>query len=104
MAAAAASSAPIGDLAKLIGNSLFGGIGFGLMVTMAVTVVMGCRVLPASRARWDHPVRRVTEVIPGSRDLLVRLDCKVRRDQKAIPVRWAIQENVGRRAIPARLA
>ena len=38
MAAAAASSAPIGDLAKLIGDSLFHGFGFGLMITMAITV------------------------------------------------------------------
>ncbi|MDD5730592.1 MAG: APC family permease, partial [Candidatus Omnitrophica bacterium] len=38
MAAAAASSAPIGDLAKLIGNSLLPGFGFGLMITMAITV------------------------------------------------------------------
>ncbi len=40
LAAAAASSAPIGDMAKLIGNNLFGGIGFGLMITMAVTVAI----------------------------------------------------------------
>ena len=40
MAAAAASGAPIGDLAKLIGDSLLGGIGFGLMITMAVTVAI----------------------------------------------------------------
>jgi len=38
MAAAAASSAPIGDLSKLIGNSLVPGLGFGLMITMAITV------------------------------------------------------------------
>jgi amino acid transporter len=38
MSAAAASSAPIGDLAKLIGNSLMPGLGFGLMITMAITV------------------------------------------------------------------
>lgn len=38
MAAAAASGAPIGDLAKLIGNNLLHGIGFGLMITMAATV------------------------------------------------------------------
>src|SRR5208282_5359017 len=40
MAAAAASSAPIGDLAVLIGNNVLPGIGFGLMITMAVTVVI----------------------------------------------------------------
>jgi amino acid transporter len=38
MAAAAASSAPIGDLTKLIGDSLIPGFGFGLMITMAITV------------------------------------------------------------------
>jgi len=37
--AAAASGAPIGDMAKLLGDSL-GGIGFGLMITMAVTVAI----------------------------------------------------------------
>jgi len=40
MAAAAASGAPIGDLAKLIGDSLFHGLGFGLMITMAITVAI----------------------------------------------------------------
>ncbi|MDD5773400.1 MAG: amino acid permease [bacterium] len=40
MAAAAASSAPIGDLTKILGNSLFNGIGFGLMITMALTVAI----------------------------------------------------------------
>ena len=40
MAAAAASSAPIGDMAILVGNSMLGGIGFGLMVTIAVTVAL----------------------------------------------------------------
>jgi amino acid transporter len=40
MAAAGTSSAPIGDLTKLIGNSLIPGFGFGLMVTMAITVAI----------------------------------------------------------------
>lgn len=40
MAAAAASGAPIGDLAKLIGDNLLGGVGFGLMITMALTVAI----------------------------------------------------------------
>jgi nitrogen regulatory protein PII len=40
MAAAAQSGAPIGDLAKLIGDNLLHGIGFGLMITMAVTVAI----------------------------------------------------------------
>jgi amino acid transporter len=38
MAAAAASSAPIGDMAILLGNTILGGIGFGLMISIAVTV------------------------------------------------------------------
>lgn len=38
LAAAAASSAPIGDMAKLLGDHVLPGIGFGLMITMAVTV------------------------------------------------------------------
>ena len=40
LAAAAASAAPIGDLAKLIGNHLLGGVGFGLMISMAITVAI----------------------------------------------------------------
>ena len=40
MAAAAASSAPIGDMAILLGNSVIGGIGFGLMITIAITVAL----------------------------------------------------------------
>ena len=40
MAAAAASGAPIGDLSKLIGDNLLGGLGFGLMITMALTVAI----------------------------------------------------------------
>ncbi len=38
--AAAASSAPIGDLAKLLGDNLLGGFGFGLMITIAITVAI----------------------------------------------------------------
>ena len=40
MAAAAASGAPIGDMAVLVGNSVLGGIGFGLMMSIAVTVAL----------------------------------------------------------------
>ena len=40
MAAAAASSAPIGDMSILVGNAILGGIGFGLMITIAVTVAI----------------------------------------------------------------
>jgi amino acid transporter len=38
--AAAASSAPIGDMIVQIGNSLLGGIGFGLMIVVALTVAL----------------------------------------------------------------
>ena len=38
--AAGASSAPIGDLAKLLGDNVLHGIGFGLMITIAITVVI----------------------------------------------------------------
>ena len=40
MDAAAASSAPIGDMAILVGNTILHGIGFGLMITIAVTVAV----------------------------------------------------------------
>lgn len=40
MAAAGVSSAPIGDLAIAVGNSVLGGIGFGLMISIAVTVAI----------------------------------------------------------------
>jgi amino acid transporter len=38
--AAAASSAPMGDLIKQIGDSMFGGVGFGLMIIIAITVAL----------------------------------------------------------------
>ncbi len=40
LGAAAASSAPIGDLIRLIGDSMLGGIGFGLTVVVALTVAL----------------------------------------------------------------
>src|SRR5262249_32001143 len=40
MDAAAASSAPIGDLIQQIVNPLFGGFGFGLMIIIAITVAL----------------------------------------------------------------
>ena len=40
IAAAAASGAPIGDLVKIIGNSLVPGLGFALMISMALTVAI----------------------------------------------------------------
>jgi len=38
--AAAASTAPMGDLVRLIGDSLLGGVGFGLMIVIAITVAL----------------------------------------------------------------
>jgi amino acid transporter len=38
--AGAASAAPIGDLTQLIGNYVLHGIGFGLMISRAVTVAI----------------------------------------------------------------
>jgi amino acid transporter len=40
LAAAGASSAPIGDMIQLIGDSMLGGIGFGLTVVIALTVIL----------------------------------------------------------------
>jgi amino acid transporter len=40
LAAAAASSAPIGDMIQLIGDSMLGGIGFGLTVVISLTVAL----------------------------------------------------------------
>jgi amino acid transporter len=38
--AAAASSAPMGDMIRQIGDSLFSGVGFGLMIVIAITVAL----------------------------------------------------------------
>src|SRR5207302_7931525 len=38
--AAAASSAPMGDMIRLIGDSLLGGVGFGLTIVIAITVAL----------------------------------------------------------------
>jgi amino acid transporter len=38
--AAAASTAPMGDMIRQIGDSLLGGVGFGLMVVIAITVAL----------------------------------------------------------------
>ena len=53
--AAAASQAPIGDMVRLFGDSLLGGIGFGLSVTMAVTV--GLAILGTTLACINTGVR-----------------------------------------------
>jgi APA family basic amino acid/polyamine antiporter len=55
MAAAGASSAPIGDMAILVGNSLLGGIGFGLMISIAVTV--GLAILGTTLSCMNTAVR-----------------------------------------------
>src|SRR5579884_508415 len=55
LAAAAASSAPIGDMAILLGNSLLGGLGFGLMVSIAVTV--GLAILGTTLSCLNTAVR-----------------------------------------------
>lgn len=38
--AAAASTAPMGDMIRQIGDSMFGGVGFGLMIVIAITVAL----------------------------------------------------------------
>jgi amino acid transporter len=55
MAAAGASSAPVGDMAILVGNSLLGGIGFGLMISIAVTV--GLAILGTTLSCLNTAVR-----------------------------------------------
>src|SRR6266581_4072287 len=55
MAAAAASSAPVGDMAILVGNSVLGGIGFGLMISIAVTV--GLAILGTTLSCLNTAVR-----------------------------------------------
>ena len=52
--AAGASSAPMGDLVVLIGNSL-GGIGFGLMIVIAITV--GLAILGTTLSAMNTGVR-----------------------------------------------
>jgi amino acid transporter len=55
MDAAAASGAPIGDLTRLIGDSMLGGNGFALMIVIAVTV--GLAVLGTTLAAMNTAVR-----------------------------------------------
>ena len=55
MAAAGASSAPMGDMAILLGNSVLGGIGFGLMISIAVTV--GLAILGTTLSCLNTAVR-----------------------------------------------
>jgi basic amino acid/polyamine antiporter, APA family len=55
MAAAAASGAPIGDLTRLIGDSMLGGNGFALMIVIAFTVALA--VLGTTLAAMNTAVR-----------------------------------------------
>ena len=53
--AAAASGAPMGDMIIQIGNSLFGGVGFGLMIVIAITV--GLAILGTTLSAMNTGVR-----------------------------------------------
>jgi amino acid transporter len=66
MAAAAASSAPIGDLVQLLGNALIPGLGFGLMITMAVTVAIA---VVGTTLSAMNTAMRITAGIADSREL-----------------------------------
>ncbi len=64
--ALAASSAPIGDMSRLIGDHLLGGIGFGLMIIMAVTVAIA--VVGTTLSCMNTAVR-VTNGMAADREL-----------------------------------
>jgi len=66
LAAAAASGAPIGDLTQLIGNSLVPGIGFGLMITMAITVAIA---IIGTTLSCMNTAMRVSAGMAGDREL-----------------------------------
>ncbi|MBF0619845.1 MAG: amino acid permease [Candidatus Omnitrophica bacterium] len=66
MAAAAASGAPIGDLVKLIGDSLIPGFGFALMMTMAFTVVIA---IIGTTLSCFNTAMRVTAGVAADREL-----------------------------------
>ena len=66
LAAAAASSAPFGDLVQLLGNSIIPGIGFGLMITMAVTVAIA---IIGTTLSAMNTAMRITAGIADSREL-----------------------------------
>ena len=55
MAAAAASSAPIGDMAIRVGDAVLGGIGFGLMISIGITV--GLAILGTTLSCLNTAVR-----------------------------------------------
>ncbi len=64
--AAAASSAPIGDMCKSIGDALLGNMGFALMITVAITVAIA--VIGTTLACMNTGVR-VTYAISKDKEL-----------------------------------
>jgi len=66
IAASAASSAPIGDMVVLMGNSFFGHLGFALMIVMAITVIIA--VVGTTLACYNTAVR-VTAGMAEDREL-----------------------------------
>ncbi len=66
MDALASSSAPIGDITRLLGDKLLGGIGFGLMIVMAVTVAIA--VIGTTLSCMNTAVR-VTNGMAAGREL-----------------------------------
>ncbi len=64
--ALAVSSAPIGDMSRLIGDHLLGGIGFGLMIIMAITVAIA--VVGTTLSCMNTAVR-VTNGLAADREL-----------------------------------
>jgi len=66
MSAMAASSAPIGDMSRLLGDHLLGGIGFGLMITMSITVAIA--VIGTTLSCMNTAVR-VTNGLAADREL-----------------------------------
>lgn len=55
LAAAAVSSAPIGDMIRQVGDSMLGGLGFGLMIVIAVSVMLA--ILGTTLAAMNTGVR-----------------------------------------------
>jgi amino acid transporter len=66
LSAMAASGAPIGDMSRLIGDHLLGGIGFGLMITMSITVAIA--VIGTTLSCMNTAVR-VTNGMAADREL-----------------------------------
>jgi amino acid transporter len=66
MSAMVASGAPIGDMSRLIGDHLLGGIGFGLMITMSITVAIA--VIGTTLSCMNTAVR-VTNGMAADREL-----------------------------------